>query len=326
MARKSMAELTAQWASKTTSTSGNQNWKKFFQFWKMPDDSTVIVRFLPDADADNPIGFLVENYTHSLNVNGDKKTVPCLKHMHGEKCAVCELSAKFYADAKEAERNGDTTEKERLETLGKKYYRKVSYIGQVLIIESPIEHDAEQLVKLIDFGPKIFKVIMAAYKSGDLECVNGPDDLKGGYNFRIKKTKDGKWSDYGTSSFSPKQSDVDDSIIEQIDLYNLKEWREPRQDPTVIEAMLLADRTGSSYDSQPSQESSSTPEHHEPAPAREVPPAPAVTETKTEQKADEPADEPAATPTVQSSKANDVIAQLRAREAAKKAAAAAAAQ
>jgi len=319
MARKSMAELTAQWASKTTSTGGNQNWKKFFQFWKMPDDSTIIVRFLPDADGDNPIGFLVENYTHTLYVNGDKKTVPCLKHMHGEKCAVCELSAKFYADAKEAERNGDIAEKDRLETLGKKYYRKVSYIGQVLVIESPIEHDAEQLVKLIDFGPKIFKVIMAAYKSGDLECENGPDDLKGGYNFRIKKTKDGKWSDYGTSSFSPKQSDVDDSIIAQIELYDLKEWREPRQDPTIIEAMLLADRTGASYDNQESSDDHTPATPATPAPEKPAPAAPA------EQKSAEPPAEQAAPP-VQSSKANDVIAQLRAREAAKKAAAAAAAQ
>jgi len=317
MARKSMAELTAQWSSKTTGSSNtNQNWKKFFQFWKMPDDSTCIVRFLPDADSDNPIGFLVENYTHTLYVNGDKKTVPCMKHLYGEKCAICDLSSKYYAEAKDAERNGDTHEKERLETLGKKYYRKLSYIGQVLVIESPIEHDAEQLVKLIDFGPKIFKVINAAYKSGDLECVNGPDDLKGGYNFRIKKTKDGKWSDYGTSSFSPKQSDVDNSIIEQLELYDLKEWREPRQDPAAIEAMLMADRTGSTFaensapaESAPARESAPVSEK---APAEE---APARESAPVSEKA------PAESAPPASEKVADVLANLRARAAAKAAAA-----
>jgi hypothetical protein len=313
MARKSMAELTAQWSSKTTGTSStNQNWKKFFQFWKMPDDSTCIVRFLPDADSDNPIGFLVENYTHTLYVNGDKKVVPCLKHLHGEKCAVCDLSSKYYGEAKDAERNGDTHEKERLETLGKKYYRKLSYIGQVLVVESPIEHDAEQLVKLIDFGPKIFKVINAAYKSGDLECTNGPDDLKGGYNFRIKKTKDGKWSDYGTSSFSPKQSDVDDAIIEQLELYDLKEWREPRQDPAMIEAMLMADRTGSTFtDNQDSAPAESAPVR-ESAPAESAPAESApVRESAPAAESAPPANE----------KVADVLANLRARAAAKAAAA-----
>lgn len=314
MARKSMAELTAQWASKTTGSS-NSNWKKFYQFWKMPDDSTCIVRFLPDADQDNPIGFIVENYTHTLYVNGDKKTVPCLKHLYHENCPICDLSSKYYGEAKDAERNGDVKEKERLETLGKKYYRKVSYIGQVLVIESPIEHDAEQLIKLIDFGPKIFKVIMAAYKSGDLECENGPDDLKGGYNFRIKKTKDGKYSDYGTSSFSPKRTDVDDETIAQLELYNLKDWVEPRQDYAIIEAMLIADRTGSSFDQ---KEQVPT----DPISAKLVekiaekiaePSKPAETKAQ-ETAATQPETAPAPT-----GKVADVLANLRARAAAKKA-------
>lgn len=322
MARKTLAELTAAFAQKATggSTSSDQSWKKFFPFWKMPDDSTCIIRFLPDVDEDNPLGFLVENYTHTLYVNGDKKVVPCMHHMHGEHCPICELSRSYYNEAKDAEREGNVKEKERLEGLGKKYYRKLSYIGQILIIDSPIEQDTNQLIKLIDLGPKIFAIINAAFKSGDLECKYGPDDLKGGYNFRIKKTKDGKWSSYSTSSFSPKQSDVEDSVIEQLELYNLKDWRTQKMDRATIDALLAADRTGSSYSETDDSDDRTETVINE------------VAEKKVEEKKVEPVVEPKVQETVApaesapaSSKANDVIAQIKARAAAKKAEAEAAA-
>jgi hypothetical protein len=126
--------------------------------------------------------------------------------------------------------------------MGKKYYRKKSYIGQVLVIDSPIEYDQERLVHLIEFGPAIFKVIQAAFKSGDLEKV--PYELKGGYNFRIKKTKNGEFAYYGTSSFSPKQSDVADDVIEAIELFDLKQYRAKKTDVSTVLAMLEADRVG----------------------------------------------------------------------------------
>jgi hypothetical protein len=195
----------------------------------MAEDQTAIVRFLPDLDEDNPLGFLVEHHVHELNINGQRTTVPCAK-MYGESCPICDLSRKYYD--------------EKNEDLGKKYYRKLSYIGQVLVIESPIEHDAEQLVKLIDFGPKIFKLIQAAFQSGDLEVE--PYSLIGGYNFRIKKTKSGQYADYGTSSFAPKQTNVDEDIINRLELMDLKEQRRKHIPRAELEAMLNADLTGAS--------------------------------------------------------------------------------
>lgn len=233
MAKKSLADLASAFSQKA-SGGGDQTWKLFFNFWKAPVDSVSTVRFLPDADEENPMGFLVENLAHELTINGKREKVPCLK-MYGEDCPICTLSQKYY-DEKSPEHN---------EALGKKYYRKKSYIGQVLVVETPIEHDQEQLVKLMEFGPKIFKQIQASFSSGDLE--EAPFELKGGYNFRIKKSKSGEYADYGTSSFSPKQSDVADDIIELMNLYNLGEYRTPRVTRDVLEAMLLADQTGGSF-------------------------------------------------------------------------------
>jgi hypothetical protein len=235
MAKRSLAALTEQFKQKTTEGGGNgATWKLFFNFWKADMDSVSIVRFLPDLDEDNPMGFLVENLAHELVINGKREKVPCLK-MYGEDCPICALSQDYY-DEKSANHN---------EQLGKKYYRKKAYIGQVLVMETPIEHDQEQLVKLIEFGPAVFKQIQAAFQSGDLE--EAPFELKGGYNFRIKKTKSGEYASYTTSSFAPKQTDVGDDVIEKLNLYNLADYRTARMSRDVLEAMLIADQTGAAF-------------------------------------------------------------------------------
>ncbi len=290
MAKRSLADLASAFEQKTTSGGGDQNWKKFFNFWKAPTDSTSVVRFLPDLDEDNPMGFLVENLTHELVVNGKREKVACLR-MYGEDCPICALSQKYY-DEKDPDHN---------EALGKKYYRKKSYIGQVLVLETPVEHDAEQLVKLIDFGPAVFNQIQAAFKSGDLE--EPPYELKGGYNFRIKKTKSGEYASYTTSNFSPKQTDVADDVIEAIELYDLKTFRTPKTSREQLETLLIADQTGASV---PSGDDAA------PAPAKARPaaaaPAPA-------------AEDAAPAPAADGTKKLSVVEQLRLRQAQKAAAA-----
>lgn len=275
---------------------GDQTWKLFYQFWKMPDDSTAVVRFLPDLDADNNLGFLVENLQHELIVNGQKKKVPCLA-MHGEHCPICELSRKYYD--------------EKNEEMGKKYYRKKSYIGQVIVIESPIEHDQSKLVKLIEFGPAVFKQIQAAFQSGDLE--EAPYEFKGGYNFRIKKTKSGQFASYTTSSFAPKQTDLDDELIANLDLFNLSDYRGKKPELATVEALLLADQTGQSFNEGGEEEAPTpapTPAASKPAPKAAV-----------EEPAEEPAKEVTSTPasTASTSKSSSILEQLRARAKAQKA-------
>jgi len=285
----SLADLQKAFAQKASGGGGgNQNWKLFFPFWKAAEDTTSIIRFLPDLNEDNEIGFLVENHVHELMINGEKKTVACLG-MYGEACPICELSRKYYD--------------EKDDKLGKRYYRKRSYIGQCLVIETPIEHNKDVLVKLIEFGPKIFQQIQAAFKSGDLEEV--PYSFVGGYNFRIKKTKAGQYADYGTSTFAPKQSDVDPALIEKMEMYDLAEYRAERVERATLEAMLLADQTGQSYDTPASESADGDAASSSAAPA---------------QAAQQAAPAPAAPPAT-STQANDIIAQLRAKAAAKKAAA-----
>ena len=300
MTKRTLAELTEQFKQKTTEGgAGNATWKLFFNFWKADMDTVSTVRFLPDADDDNPMGFLVENLAHELVINGKREKVPCLK-MYGEDCPICALSQNYY-DEKSPDHN---------EQLGKKYYRKKSYIGQVLVIDTPIEHDQEQLVKLIEFGPAVFKQIQAAFQSGDLE--EAPYELKGGYNFRIKKSKSGEYASYTTSSFAPKQTDVGDDLIEKLELFDLKSYRTPRVTRDVLEAMLVADQTGGTYGDAKD----------------ETPKTSGLTlNKKTKPAADDDGDEPAASPAPAPAPAAEggekklsVVEQLRLRAAAAKAA------
>lgn len=294
MAKRSLADLASAFAQKTGG--GDTNWKLFFSFWKAPEGSTSTIRFLPDLDEENPMGFLVENFVHELTINGKREKVACLK-MYGEDCPICALSQDYY-DEKSPNHN---------EQLGKKYYRKKSYIGQVLVMDTPVEHDQEQLVKLIDFGPAIFKQIQAAFQSGDLE--EAPYELKGGYNFRIKKTKSGEYASYQTSSFSPKQTDVSDEVLESIELFDLKTFRTPKTGREQLEAMLIADQTGASM----------------PTTDKEDAPAPAAASVAAalSKSADTDEGEAAPAPAAPAAGAKlSIVEQLRQRQAAKAAASA----
>ncbi len=281
---------------------GPAPWKKFYQFWKMPVDSTAIVRFLPDKNQDNPRKFLVENFTHKLTVGGKTKVVPCLS-MYGEACPCCELSARFYAEGDEAQ--------------GLKYYKKRSYIAQIVLIDSPFDEtledgEEEAVVKLIDFGPKVFKCIQAGFKSGDLE--EEPYFYKGGYNFRIKKTQSGKWPDYGTSSFAPKATDLDDDLIDLIkeNHFDLSEHREKQISRAQMDAYLLADRTGQELDAN-SGSGDSTESN---APQTNDTPVESTSSRDT-QSSDTSTSESTSSG-AQENKAQSVLEKLRARAAAKK--------
>ena len=288
--KRTLAELTAAFSAKTTDGGGNADWKRFFPFWKGAVDTVSTVRFLPDADATNPMGFLVENHAHELTINGKREKIACLK-MYGETCPICELSARYY-DKKSAEFN---------EELGKLFYRKKSYIGQVLVVTSPVEHDAEQLVKLVEFGPQIYKQITAAFQSNDLD--NPPYELKGGHDFRFRKTVTGSGQNsYTTSNFAPKSSNVGDDVIDKIDLYQLSDYRTPKVERQAVELMLIAAQTGSSYSAPGAQSAAS---------------APAAAST-----AAAPAAQSAAAPAVPTEAKMSIVETLRLRAAAAKAAAA----
>lgn len=222
------AQLQAAYASKP-SEGGEGSGRQFFKFYSIPLDTQAVIRFLPDANTENPRGFLLENLQHEFMIGDKKKRVPCLK-MFGKACPLCEASARHYDE-------GD-------EKTGKQLYRKKSYLSQIIVVESPIEVPGDSVVKFIDFGPAIFDQITAAFKSGDLD--DDPADFANGYNFRIKKTKKGEYANYATSNFAPRQSALAPELVEEIKplLVDLRTVRGREPDLDYVNNLLRAFETG----------------------------------------------------------------------------------
>lgn len=230
-----LEQLKAAFAKKSTGSEGNTGfWDKFYPFYKMDTDAIAEWRFLPDLNEDNPLGFMVENKYHELIINGQKKRIACLK-MYGEACPCCELSQKNYNE-------GDTA-------TGKKYWRKIDYIGQGLVVSSPIEYPIkadENPVRMISIGPKLYKKIEAGIVTGDLDAM--PYDLAEGYNFRIIKSKQGEYASYDNSEFRRKSSPVPEDQLARIELYDLSKFRYGKIEREAMEAMIEAELTGRTYE------------------------------------------------------------------------------
>lgn len=222
---------------KDTKTEGGGNQNNYFPFHKMQMGESATVRFLPDADKSNPMGFLVEKRSHKLKINGQDRTIPCLT-TYGDECPICKVSAAYYkADDK---------------VNGKKYWRKLQYTAQVLVIDSPIPPEAGEpaangQVKLMTINPQLYKVIKEAFESGDLENIPYQYDV--GTNFIIKKDQQGEYASYIMSKFAKRETALDDETIEFVNaaLKELSSTLPRKPERAEIEAMLEAEMTGSEY-------------------------------------------------------------------------------
>jgi hypothetical protein len=209
----------------------------YFPFWNMKNGESATIRFLPDSNTENALGFLVEKVMHNLEINGDRKSVPCLS-MYGEDCPVCAVSQAYYkADDK---------------ANGKKYWKKKQHIAQALVVEDPLPADEttqethEGKVRYVALGYQLFNVIKEAFESGDLEDV--PFAYEGGCNFIIKKSEQGEYSTYAVGSkFARKESDLDEDTIANLDLIDLTTLLPKNPGRDKIEAMLEAALTGADY-------------------------------------------------------------------------------
>ena len=301
----SLDQLKAAFSKQEAKSDNSGFWDKFYPFWKMELDQTALVRFLPDQDDNNPMGFVVENLSHKLNVNGKDRTVPCLK-MYGESCPCCELSRKYYD--------------EKDEKMGLKFWRRQEFIGQLLVLNSPFEYphtDEDNPVRMVMLGPKIFKLIQAAFASGDLE--ENPTDFTNGYDFRFTKSKQGQWADYTLSKFVPKQSPVPANLLDRMELNNLADYRTRKIDRATMEAMIQADLMGQSYEDKNGGDGSA-PANNVDTPKAGVDAEQLVKETKEAAPAakQEAAPKAEAAPAAGASNAEDILARIRNRVASKK--------
>jgi hypothetical protein len=80
--------------------------------------ATKQVRILPTSDGSTPF---VEFHGHKVQVDGDWKTLPCLKHEKGEPCPFCEARDLLLATGKDSDKE-----------FAKKYNARKMYVVKVI--------------------------------------------------------------------------------------------------------------------------------------------------------------------------------------------------
>ena len=296
--KEQYARLKAALGKRNSSNENSGFWDKFYPFYKMDYDEVSIFRFLPDLDEENPLGFVVENKYHELQINGKKKRIGC-SQMYGESCACCEASQKYYNDL------GD-------EKMGKAFWRKVDYVAQGDIVHSAFEYPIkadENPVRLISLGPKLFKKVETAILSGDFDVP--PYDISEGYDFRIMKTRQGEYAAYDNSEFARKSTAVSEERLARIQLFNLKDFRYMKIEREQMETMIEAFLTGRSYeDEKPAEKPAESSTGHAGLDAKLTEPK----ETKPAAEVINAAKADAPTAPAGSSRAQEILARLKNRQ------------
>ena len=293
-----------------------------YPHWNMEEGQSATLRFLPDGNTKNTF-FWAERAMIRLPFNGVKGEmeskqvfvqVPCVE-MWGDTCPVLTEVRTWFKD-------------KSLEDMGRKYWKKRSYIFQGFVRENPLHDDKTPAnpIRRFIIGPQIFTIIKGALMDPELEEL--PTDLLRGLDFRITKGAKGGFADYNSSKWSRKESaltEVEQAAIAEHGLYDLGSFL-PKK-PTdvelkIIKEMFEASVDGQSYDTERwgtyfrpagvSAPAGATPAVDEDAPAPAAKPAPAVI---SEFDDEEPAVATAPVAAKASTdKAQDILAMIRSRQ------------
>jgi len=249
----SLAEIRArlQAAENRGSTGSTMNGESaIYAHWNIAEGTSAKVRFLPDADTNNTF-FWVERAMIKLPFSGVKGQVdsrpvvvqvPCME-MYGKDvpCPILTEVRTWFKDPS-------------LEDMGRKYWKKKSYLFQGFVRENPLADDKapENPIRRFIISPQIFNLIKAALMDPELE--NLPTDYDAGLDFTITKTSKGGYSDYNTSKWARKETaltSTEQAAIENYGLFDLSSFLPKKPGDVelkVIKEMFEASVNGEEYD------------------------------------------------------------------------------
>jgi hypothetical protein len=136
-----------------------------------------------------------------------------------------------------------------MEDMGRKYWKKKSYIFQGFVTQNPLADDTtpENPIRRFIIGPQIFNIIRAALLDPEMEEL--PTDYLKGVDFRITKTSKGGYADYSTSKWSRRERPLEEAeraAIDKFGLHNLSDFR-PKE-PTDAEVKIIKELFEKSVD------------------------------------------------------------------------------
>ena len=241
------AKLQASSQQNTGSATGGDN--AIYPHWNMPEGTTTTVRFLPDGDSNNTF-FWIERAMIILpfaGIKGETNSkpttvqVPCME-MWGETCPILTEVRPWFKD-------------KSLEDMGRKYWKKKSYLFQGFVGESKLSEDGktpENPIRRFIIGSQIFNIVKNALMDSEIEEL--PTDYVRGLDFKIAKTSKGGYADYSTSTWARREralSEEENAAIAQHGLFKLSDFLPKKPGAVelkVIKEMFEASVDGEAYD------------------------------------------------------------------------------
>jgi hypothetical protein len=315
------ARLQASESKQGGQSSGGDN--AIYPHWNMDEGREAVVRFLPDGNTKNTF-FWAERAMIRLPFAGvkgemDSKQVmvqvPCVE-MWGDACPILAEVRTWFKD-------------KSLEDMGRKYWKKRSYIFQGFVRENSLSDDKtpDNPIRRFIIGPQLFTLIKGALMDPELEEL--PTDLMRGLDFRIAKTSKGGYADYNTSKWARKESaltEAEQAAIEKHGLFDLSTFL-PKK-PTDVELKIIKEMFEASVDGKP-YDTERWGQYFRPA-GVQVPATSSVSHDSTSETAtpaikeaavpfdeyDAPATAPVSTPPAPAGNQNaqDILAMIRARQ------------
>ena len=314
-----LAEIRAKLKEQENRSSGGSGGgdNAIYPFWNLKEGESATIRFLPDGDENNTF-FWQERLMIKLPFAGVKNEsdsrpvqvqVPCME-MYGETCPVLSEVRGWFKD-------------KNLEDMGRKYWKKRSYVFQGFVTDNPLKEDSspENPVRRFIIGPQIFQIIKGALMDPDMNEL--PTDYTAGVDFRISKTSKGGYADYSTSTWARKERTLNEDeykAIENHGLFTLSDYLPKKPSEVEVEAikeMFEKSVDGEAYDMdkfgsyfRPAGMSARTGDPVKAAtPTPKATPAPEAKATVTES-----ATEKAEAPSTDNNTAEDILAMIRNRQ------------
>ena len=248
----SLAEIRAKLKAQENNAQGGNRGPSgpnpIYPFWNMKEGESATLRFLPDGNQDNTF-FWKERLVIKLpfaGVKGETDSrpvqvqIPCME-MYGETCNILNEVRGWFKDPS-------------LEDMGRKYWKKRSYIFQGFVTDNPIADDEapENPIRRFIIGPQIFQLIKQALMDPDMEEL--PTDYTAGVDFRLNKTSKGGYADYSTSNWARRDRPLGDAEMAAVNthgLFDLNDFlpKKPGEvELKVMQEMFEASVDGEAYD------------------------------------------------------------------------------
>jgi len=219
-----------------------------YAHWNMSEGTTAALRFLPDANTNNPY-FWIERQIIKLPFNGVKGDpaakrvevqVPCMEQYGPEyHCPILAEVRPWYKD-------------ETLKELANKYWKKRAYLFQGFVRVNPIGDDKTPVnpIRRFVISPQIFTIIKSSLMDPEMEEL--PTDFLRGLDLNVKKTSKGGYADYSTSTWARKETPLTDAEQEAIATHGLFDLATflPKK-PSEAELRIIKEMFDASVDGKP---------------------------------------------------------------------------